>query len=421
MPNDPHMLERAVLCHALSDPSGVTRDRLFRGLHPFLFREPMHRELFVAVSKLIPPLEEVSLAQGMGRLTLEECGGLKGLFELTRTVPHSGHADEHAKLLRETNVNDAYSEALEICKLDLSDGHSLKHSFRHLKELESPPSQNGHLSLQNAAKLAADTFLAIDSGELASLATPFPSVNTTLGGGFAPGLIIIAARPSVGKTALALTLALHYANDKTVAFLSLEMSASQLAARVIQSVLSLQKPTGPNFYTAEHRAKLRDAHLSLQSHLKIYDHVTALPDAIQAIRDLRPRIAFVDYLQLLDAGDADENRASQVTKISRSLKLLSSELDIPIIALAQVNREAEKHARSPKLSDLRESGSIEQDADVVLFLSRKPDEEEFNEQDITLDVAKNRNGPTGRTTLVFQRNLQRWREKEQRDEDRPHF
>jgi len=394
---------------------------LFRRLHPFLFRDHGHRELYNTICGLAPPIEEVSLAQSMGRLTLEECGGLKGLFELTQTVPHLGHADKHAELLRKANLNDAYSEALSVCKLDLSDGHDLKHSFRHLKELESPPSNNGHLSLSDAAQLAAENWIAIDDGSLASLATPFPSLNTTLGGGFAPGLIIIASRPSVGKTALALALAMHYAKDKQVGFLSLEMSASQLAARVIQSTLSLQKPTGPNFYTHDHRVKLRDAHLSLQSHLQIYDHVAALPDAIQAMRELRPRIAFVDYLQLLDAGDADENRAAQVTKISRSLKLLSSELNVPIIALAQVNREAEKHARSPKLSDLRESGSIEQDADVVIFLSRKQDEEEFTEQDITLDVAKNRNGPTGKTTLVFQRNLQRWREKEQRDEDRPHF
>ena len=155
--------------------------------------------------------------------------------------------------------------------------------------------------------------------------------------------------------------------------------------------------------------------------MQIFDHLSALPDAIHAIRSIRPRIAFVDYLQLLYAGDSEENRAAQVTKISRALKLLSTELDIPIVALAQINREAEKAARSPRLSDLRESGSIEQDADVVLFLSRKPDEEEFDEQDISLDVAKNRNGPTGRTTLVFKRNLQQWREKEQRDENRPPF
>ena len=423
MPDDPHMLERAVLCHALRDPSGETRDRIFQGLHPFLFRDHGYRELYMVIAGLNSPIDEVGVAQSMGGLTLDAVGGLRGLYELTQTVPHSAHADQHAKLLRDANANDAYSEALDVCKLDLDDGHSIVHSFRHLKELESPQvSSNGHLSLQEAAQLAADDLLAIDDGSLAQLKTPFPSLDAILGGGLQPGLVVLAARPSVGKTALALALAHHYAKSISTAFISLEMSASQLAARVLQATHNLRKPTGPNFYTPDLREKLRAAPLSLQdSHLRIFDATHDLPSVLASLNTLRPRIAFIDYLQLIEAGSEDENRATQVGAISRALKALSLSLEIPVVALAQLNRQAEITGRAPKLSDLRESGSIEQDADLVMFMQRKPDEEDFNEQDVIIDVAKNRNGPTGKTTLAFNRQFQTWSEKERQGENRPPF
>lgn len=231
-----------------------------------------------------------------------------------------------------------------------------------------------------------------------------------------PGLIIIAARPSVGKTSLALALASHYAKSMTVAFLSLEMSAAQLAGRVIQATESIRKPTGPNFYSPDLRAKLRQAPERLeQLHLSVFDQTHAVEHATHAIESLRPRIAFIDYLQLIESSLSLDNRATQVAAISRALKLLSLKLDLPIVALSQLNREAEKHGRAPKLSDLRESGSIEQDADVVIFLSLLEENDDSMEQEVKLEIAKNRSGPTGRLKLIFKRSFQTWESPEQRE------
>jgi len=236
-----------------------------------------------------------------------------------------------------------------------------------------------------------------------------------------PGLIVIAARPSVGKTALSLSLATHYAKKAQVAYVSCEMSASQLAGRVIQATQSIHKPTGRNFYASSHREKLKNAPEKLENlHLRVFDSIHQVGPAIAAIEALRPRVAFIDYLQLLEGSPSDENRAAQVSAISRSLKLLSLKLDLPLVALSQLNRESEKTGRSPRLSDLRESGSIEQDCDVCIFLSRI-DEDDTSQQEIRVEVAKNRSGPTGRLKLTFDRNFQTWQAEGQAAEDRPPF
>ena len=406
-------MERAVLAAALKDPSGATRDRLAEQLHPFMFQNQDNRELWSMIRGLSGMVDEVSLAQAMGPITLEHWGGLRGLFDLTQTVATSIWADKHAESLRKLNKKAAYAEAMSLAKRDIEDGHEPEHAFKVFDDLDTEPDTKETTSLGDAARLAAEHFLAIDSGDLDALATPWPQLNTILGGGLMPGLTIIAARPSVGKTALSLSLATHFAKRMTTAFVSLEMSASQLAGRVIQSTSAIRKPTGSNFYTQDHRMKLSSAPEKLDDlHLQVFDSTYKADQVVTAIEKLRPKVAFIDYLQLLEGSASDENRAAQVSAISRKLKLLSLSLDLPLVALSQLNREAEKTGRSPRLSDLRESGSIEQDADVVIFLSRVEDEDTAD-QEIKVEVAKNRSGPTGRLKLTFQKNYQTWKSAEE--------
>ena len=419
--SEPWLVERAVLAACLRDASGGVRDKVAASLDPIFFQDEENRRTWKAIEALQTPVDEVSLAQGIGSLTLEHWGGLKGLYQLSETVPHTGLVDHHVQLLRKLNHRGAYEEAMNLAKRDMEDGHSPEHALKRIETLKEVTTQNGDLSISDAAKLAAEHFLAIDSGELAFLATPWPQLNTILGGGLMPGLIVIAARPSVGKTALSLSLATHYAQKAQVAYVSCEMSASQLAGRVIQATQSIHKPTGRNFYASSHREKLKNAPEKLKNlHLRVFDSIHQVGPAIAAIEALRPRVAFIDYLQLLEGSPSDENRAAQVSAISRSLKLLSLKLDLPLVALSQLNRESEKTGRSPRLSDLRESGSIEQDCDVCIFLSRI-DEDDTSQQEIRVEVAKNRSGPTGRLKLTFDRNFQTWQAEGQAAEDRPPF
>ena len=415
------LVERAVLAACLRDSSGSTRDKVAANFDPIYFQDEECRRTWKSIESLQTPIDELSLAQSIGPLTLEHWGGLKGLYELANTVPHTGLVDRHMEILRKLNHRPAHEEAMTLAKRDMEDGHDPEHALKRLEKLKEAPSSLSDLSIADAAKLAADHFLAIDSGDLAFLATPWAQLNTILGGGLMPGLIVIAARPSVGKTALALSLATHYAQKMTVAFLSLEMSASQLAGRVIQATQSIHKPTGRNFYAPDHRIKLRNAPEKLQNlHLRVFDSLHEIGPAASAIEALRPKVAFIDYLQLLEGPSGDENRAAQVSAISRSLKLLSLKMDLPIVALAQLNRESEKTGRSPRLSDLRESGSIEQDCDVCMFISRI-DEDDTPRQDVKIEVAKNRSGPTGRLKLTFDRNFQTWTAEGQAAENRPPF
>lgn len=418
--SEPWLVERAVLAACLRDPSGGVRDRVAASLDPIFFQDEENRRTWKVIEGLQTPIDEVSLAQGIGSLTLEHWGGLRGLYELSDTVPHTGLVERHVQLLRKLNHRPAHEESLRLVQLDLDDGHSPEHALARLDALKEEQ-LNGNTSFKDATSKAVDHFLAIDAGELASLSTPWPQLNTILGGGLMPGLIIIAARPSVGKTALALSLATHYAKSMTVAYLSLEMSAAALAGRVIQATLQLRKPTGRNFYVQDHRLKLKAAPDQLENlHLKIFDSIHQLAPALSQIEAIHPRIAFIDYLQLLESSPSDgENRAAQVSAISRQLKLLSLKLDLPIVALSQLNREAEKTGRAPRLSDLRESGSIEQDADVVIMMNRVDDDVDEAEQEIKIEIAKNRSGATGRLKLTFKRSFQTFHGQESSGEGAP--
>ncbi|HRY22686.1 MAG TPA: replicative DNA helicase [Candidatus Dojkabacteria bacterium] len=244
------------------------------------------------------------------------------------------------------------------------------------------------------------------------ISTGFKDLDDLLGGFQKSDLIILAARPSVGKTALALDMMRHAAlvEGKTVAFFSLEMSKTQIMDRL----LGMQ--SGIPFW------EIRTGRLSDKKFVKLADTMGELADGnifiddqagqhINALRTKARRLAlekgldiiFVDYLQLMH-GNSKESRTLEVGEISQGLKNIAKELDIPVVGLSQLSRAIEqRQSRRPQLSDLRESGSIEQDADVVMFIDREEiwDPETENKGVGELIVAKHRNGPTGLVKLAF--------------------
>ena len=251
---------------------------------------------------------------------------------------------------------------------------------------------------------------------ITGLPTGFTELDKLLSGLQPSDMIVLAARPSVGKTAFALNIATHAAvhDQKPVLMFSLEMAKEQLAQRML--CLEGQIDTGrlrDGFLAGKEFPKVQHAADKLSRAPIFIDdtaNITALEIRSKARRHKSQHgleLLVVDYMQLMSSPRRAENRQVEISDISRSIKGLARELSVPVIAISQLSREAERDdTGTPKLSHLRESGAIEQDADVVLMLSRPRDEE--NRNLIKLHVAKQRNGPTGEVDLFFDRNTQRF-------------
>lgn len=245
--------------------------------------------------------------------------------------------------------------------------------------------------------------------------TGFATLDEMLAGLRAGQLIVVGARPAVGKTSFALTLALNAARQGVkVGIFSLEMSGKELAQRVIcaesgVSISSFRMGTVPKTSWDAIAAACCDIP---GNDIEIEDKASVTIGDIRAtaarmVRGAERGLIVIDYLQLISSasdGTRFQNRAVEVGEISRRLKVLAKELGVPVVTLAQLSRQAESHPGTPRLADLRESGSIEQDADTVLFLSRDPDEvqdEKSGSRQVILSVAKNRSGPTGDIDMLF--------------------
>jgi replicative DNA helicase len=245
------------------------------------------------------------------------------------------------------------------------------------------------------------------------LATGFADLDEMTSGLQPADLIIVAARPSMGKTALAVNMAEHAAikSRKAVAIFSMEMSASQLAFRLISSLGRIDQQHLRNGDLAEEDWPRVTSAITLLSETKILiDDTPALSPAELRARARRMKrqydlgLIVVDYLQLMAVPGNKENRATEISEISRGLKALAKELNIPVIALSQLNRSLEQRTdKRPVMADLRESGAIEQDADVILFIYRDEyyDKESSDKGLAEIIIGKQRNGPTGTVKLTF--------------------
>jgi len=345
---------------------------------------------------------------------------------LVTTVATAAHAEEYGEIIKEAAIRRGLITAGANIAAIASDEDKpidqvIDKSEKEVFDVAQTGTKANFVHIKDLLKEAYERAERADNDEsYLGVSTGFKDLDELLGGFQKSDLIILAARPSVGKTALALDMMRHAAlvEKKTVAFFSLEMSKTQIMDRLMGMQSNIP------FW------EIRTGRLDDKKFMKLASTMGELGDAniyiddlagqhINAIRTKARRLAleggvdiiFVDYLQLMH-GNNRENRVLEVGEISQGLKAIAKELDVPVVALSQLSRAIEQRQnRRPQLSDLRESGSIEQDADVVMFIDREetwnPDTE--NKGIGELIVAKHRNGPTGMVKLAFKADIASFR------------
>jgi len=414
--------ERCVLGSMLRE-NGVIGDVL-QILRMENFYSDAHQKIFQAIRDLYDkghPVDTVVLAELLkDRKQVEDVGGYAYLGELWDAAPTAANAEFYSRIVRDKAIvrhlihagtevlRDAYDQVMPADEL-------LESAERKILDIAQMGITGQTITLQDALREAydrIDTRGQRGQASVSGLPTGFIDLDEKTAGLQNSELIIIAARPSVGKTAFALNLARHIAveDNQPVFFASLEQSRVELAERLLccQARVDSHK-LRTNRQTSEEMNKLIEAGDVLrQAKLFIDDSPgqSMLRIAANARRlKLRHGIKMVaiDYLQLIEPDNRKESRQEQVAAISRRLKFLARELKIPVVALAQLNRSPEdRQGGKPRLSDLRESGSLEQDADTVVLLHR-PEMYEPGQHEGTIEliIAKQRNGPTGEITLTF--------------------
>ena len=396
-------------------------------LRPESFYREGHREIYRAMEKLSlrgEPVDLVTLSEELRRSAkLEAAGGMAYLVGLAEQTPTAAYAEHYAKIVLEKAT---------LRRLITAAGEVARSAYEQAAPVEVILDQAGAKILEIAAREGAEAFAAMrelvhltfeeiqlrydheapDTG----LRTGFRELDEVLGGLEAGTLMIIAARPSMGKTAFALTIAQHVAlrQQVPVAIFSLEMPAKQLVTRMLCSEARVDMN------------RLRQGHITDRDYQRLVEIASRMSEAPIFIDDaasltvleLRGRarrlmaqqpvgLIIIDYLQLMAGGTnagGGENRQQEIATISRGLKGLARELGIPVIALSQLSRAVEARPnKRPMLSDLRESGSIEQDADIVTFIYRddyyNPNTDKAGVAEII--IGKQRNGPTGSVELQF--------------------
>jgi len=386
-----------------------------------------HRLIFSAISSLAEdghPCDVVTVSEYLGnRGELDDAGGLEYLATLTNETPGAANARAYAKILRErSTLRSLISAGNEISGSAFStDGRSaaelVDEAERLVFEIAEMGARGsaGFQSLKQILPAAVDRIdlLHQSGGDITGIPSGFNEFDK-LTAGLQPGdLIVIAGRPSMGKTTLAVNIAENAAIGAKVptAIYSMEMPSEQLAFRMISSLGRLDQThlrTGK--FPDEDWSRINTA-VQLMSDAPIFidDSPGLSPTEIRARarrlkREADLGLIVIDYLQLMQVHGNTENRATEISEISRNLKALAKELRVPIIALSQLNRSVEQRQdKRPVMSDLRESGAIEQDADLIVFIYReevyKPDTPRKGIADIS--IAKQRNGPIGDFPLTF--------------------
>ncbi len=419
----PHNLEaeEAVLGSILID--GDTIGHVATFLHDTDFYRERNRQVFAAALNLYDrrePTDILTLKDELERQgKLEEVGGAAYLASLSANVPTSIHAEFYARIVERTAIlRRLIGAAGQIAALGYEPTEDVDSALDRAEQVLFSVSQRRQskdfVSLHDALKdyFATIDFLHEHKGEVVGVPTGFRDLDQMTGGLHASDLIIIAGRPSVGKTSFVLTIA-HQAAvtaQVPVAIFSLEMSVEQLVQRLVCAEAAVDAHRLRTGFIDEYEWHRISHAFGVLSEAPVYiddtANITTLELRAKARRmkvEHNIQLLIVDYLQLMQ-GRGLENRVQEVSEISRGLKGLARELDVPVIALSQLSRAVEsRQDHRPVLSDLRESGSIEQDADIVMFIHReelyKKDTERKNIADVL--VAKHRNGPIGDISLRF--------------------
>lgn len=389
------------------------------------FYDKRHATIYEAMVNLFEhhkPVDLLTLTDELKKKKqLEEVGGSAYLTELTNYVPTAANAAAYAEMVAQSAVRRRLIKASsDIAELGYDEEFDIQELLGKAEaELFAVSDQNLKQDLSSLEQILLESFdrleeLHRNKGQVRGVKTGYRDLDNMTAGLQRSDLIILAARPAMGKTTLVTNLAYNVAtlNKQSVLFFSLEMSKEQLTDRMLADVAGVDAwniRTGN--LSDEDFAKLSEASGEMaEAPIYIDDTpgMTVLEMRTKARRAAHQAplgLVIVDYLQLMQASSrSDGNRVQEVSEISRGLKLLARELNVPVIALSQLSRSVESRSpQIPQLADLRESGSIEQDADIVMFIYREayynPDTERENITDLI--IAKHRNGPTGKVELYF--------------------
>jgi replicative DNA helicase len=431
--------EQSVLGAILIDRDAVIEVAEF--LRPADFYRQANGRIYAAALELFErrePIDIVTVAEALERKDeLEAIGGRAYLSSLSNETPTAVHVAQYARIVeRKAVLRNLIGAAGRIAGIGYEDPAEIQEAIdRAEAELFAVSQKRVDAGFSPLKSLLHDAYDRLDylhahRGEISGVRTGFTDLDTLTTGLQKSDLIVLAARPSVGKTSFALNIAEHAAvkERKSVGVFSLEMSKEQLVLRLLSSVANIDSQ------------RLRSGFLEELDFARIAPAMNALSEAAMYIDDtpnistmeLRTKarrlqaeagldLVIVDYLQLMSGRGRYESRQQEISEISRSLKEMAKELHIPILALSQLSRAPEQRGtgdKRPQLSDLRESGAIEQDADVVLFLFR---EEVYKKDDPDLKgkaeliIGKQRNGPTGTVDLHFIREFTSFVNPEWRD------
>ncbi len=404
-------------------------------LHPRDFYRQAHGSIYEAILDLYErrePVDIVTVSEGLERKdALEQVGGSAYLTSLINLTPTAVNAVYYAKIVeRKAVLRNLIGAAGKIAGIGYDDqadvGEAIDRAEQELFAVSEKRVQSGFAPLKSLLHSAYDRldYLHQHRGEISGIRTGFKDLDTLTSGLQKSDLVVVAARPSVGKTSLALNFAEHAAvtEGKTVGIFSLEMSKEQLVLRLLSSVANIDSQRLHNGFLEEMDfTRLAPAMNSLaEAPVYIDDtpNISTMELRTKARRlqaEAGLDMIVVDYLQLMQSSvnSRDANRVQEVSEITRGLKALARELQVPVVALSQLSRQTEmRESKEPRLSDLRESGSIEQDADLVMFLWREKErggEDEDQEGEvINLRLAKHRNGPTGGAKLYFRKRQTRF-------------
>jgi replicative DNA helicase len=384
-----------------------------------------HQDIFSAIVHLSDKqnaVDTILLRDELAREDkLEKAGGVAYLLELMEAVPTSANIEHYIEIVRDHAIRRQLIDT--AARVEVEAYEPGRHVDDLLDQAESTILSVRHEKEAGAVREVTDVLLHQHPGQLTGLPSGYYDLDD-ITGGFQPGdFIVVAARPSMGKTTLALNILHHVCavQRRPAALYSLEMPAEQ----IVSNFLCIHNRLDTHAFR---RGTLKDRDWSILE--ESLDELVGLPlyiddTASMRVLDLRARarrlfhrhqveLIVVDYLQLLSSNATSDNRASEVAEISRGIKALARELRVPVVAVAQLSRRVEQEQRRPRLSDLRESGAIEQDADLVLLLHRPQEFQDDAEggveagTDADLLVAKHRNGPTGMVPLVFQKRFLRF-------------
>lgn len=393
-------------------------------LKPEDFYKEAHGAIFDAIVQIynkFQPVDLITLSEQLKNTSiLEEVGGVGYISDLANTVPSSSNVRYYAKIVEEKSLMRklirASSEILDRSYEGTEEVNDLiEMAEKKIFDIIQRRSSEGFTPISQVLLEAFDKIEQVfqNKGQITGISTGFSDIDTKTSGMQKSDFILVAARPSMGKTAFALNIAQHVAvkEKKTVAIFSLEMSKDQLIHRMLSAETHIDSQKLRNGDLEEKDWDRLAKGMAILSETPIFIDDTpgiGVMEMRSKCRRLKIKhgidLILIDYLQLMSGDRRSDSRQQEISDISRSLKALAREMDCPVVALSQLSRAPEARAdHRPILSDLRESGAIEQDADVVMFLYRDeyyhPDTEEKNIGEV--NIAKQRNGPTGLVKLVW--------------------